>query len=264
MNNWSIRLLQTLADVPRLTPTDAFGKLADLAFEAGEDEGNSFLDSHPECLEHYPMLNELYYRHVVANETEEVARILSMASRPGLTFKELAGEKGLIAYERNADMFNQVDFSRCETFVMVGCGQLPVTAFHVLDRSSARNVVCLDISEKAIEMTEKLKAALGLDRLRTQLSGGQDYDFGDASIIYIANMVHPKLSVVMQALRTSAPGARLIVREPYSLGRLWTERVEPQWGTGVEVTGKGPVSRHLSRDVYLQKPGAAGFIGAAT
>ncbi len=258
MNNWSTRLRQTLADLPQLTPMDAIGKLADLAFEVSEDEGNSYLDSHPECLEFYPILNKLYYQHVVANETEEVARILSKADRPGLTFKELAGEKGIIAYERNADMFNQVNFSGCETFVMVGCGQLPVTALHVLDRTSARNVVCLDVSEKAIEVTEQLKAALGLDRLRAHLSGGQDYDFGEASIIYIANMVHPKLDVLKQVLRSSAPDARLIVREPFSVGRLWTERVEPQWGSAVKVTGKGPVSRHLSRDVYLQKLGTAG------
>lgn len=253
MNNWSTRLQQVLSDAPQLAPAAAIGQLADLAFEVSEDEANAYLDGHPECFDHYAFLHRLYYQHVVANETEEARRILSQAGPGASSFKELAGEKGIVAYERNGDMFNHVDFQDCETFVMVGCGPLPVTAMHVMDRSSVRNVVCLDLSEKAIEWTNQLKAAMGLDRMQARLSNGADYDFGAASVIYIANMVIRKREVLMQALRTCGPAARLVVREPYSLGRLWTERVEPELGPLIEITGKGPVSRHLSRDLYLRK-----------
>ncbi|ROZ75747.1 class I SAM-dependent methyltransferase [Ramlibacter sp. WS9] len=256
MNTWSTRLQQTLADASQFTPMEAIGKLADLAFEVSEEEADAFLDAHPECFEHFSLLNRFYYQHIVAMETEECEHILSQAGRGGKTFRELAGERGLVSYERNADMFNHVDLTNCETFVMVGCGPLPVTALQVLDRSSVQNVVCLDVSEKAIDADNRLKAALGLDRLHPRLSNGTDFDFGPASVIYIANMVMPKLDVVKQALRTSAANAQLVVREPYSLGRLWTERVEPELAGLVKVTGKGPVSRHLSRDVYMQKGGS--------
>jgi len=253
MTDWSTRVQQVLATSSQLTPMEAIGKLADLAFEVGEEEANAFLDGHPEWFDHYPLLNKLYYQHIVEMETEEARHILSRAGSGGGSFRELAGERGIVSYERIADMFNHVDFNDCETFVMVGCGQLPVTALHVMERSSVGNVVCLDVSEKAISVTHQLKAALGLDKLQALLSNGKDYDFRAASVIYIGNMVSPKLEVVTQALRTCAPAARLVVREPYSLGRLWTERVESGLGTLIEVTGKGPVSRHLSRDVYLQR-----------
>ena len=255
MNNWSTRLQQVLAGAAHMTPMDAIGQLADLAFEVSEDEGDAFLDAHPESFDHYPLLHKLYYQHIVAMETEEARHILSRAGKHGATFKELAGERGVISYERIADMFNHVDFNDCDNFVMVGCGQLPVTALHVLERSTVGHVVCLDVSEKAIAATHQLKEALGLDKLEARLSSGADFDYGQASVIYIANMVYPKLDVVLQALRTCAPGARLVVREPYSLGRLWTERVEPDLHGLVKVTGKGPVSRHLSRDVYMQIAG---------
>jgi hypothetical protein len=257
MNTWTTRLQQTLANASQLTPMEAIGKLADLAFEVSEEQANAFLDVHPRCFDHFPLLNELYYRHIVEMETEESRHILSQAGRGGKTFKELAGERGIVSYERNADMFNHVDFTECETFVMVGCGPLPVTALQVVDRTSVKNVVCLDMSEKAIDAANRLKAALSLERLHPRLSNGTDFDFGPASVIYIANMVMPKLEVVMQALRTSAADVRLVVREPYSVGRLWTERVEPELAGRVIVTGKGPVSRHLSRDVYIRKDGSA-------
>lgn len=253
MNNWSARLQQVLATASRLTPMEAIGQIADLAFEVSEDEADAILDDHPEWFDHYPLLNKLYYQHIVDMETEEARHILSRAGSGGGSFRELAGERGIVSYERIADMFNHVDFDDCETFVMVGCGQLPVTALHVMDRSSVGNVVCLDVSEKAISVTNQLKAALGLDRLQARLSNGKDYDFRAASVIYIGNMVSPKLEVVTQALRTCTPAARLVVREPYSLGRLWTERVESELAGMIEVTAKGPASRHLSRDVYLRK-----------
>jgi SAM-dependent methyltransferase len=253
MDNWARRVQQVLADLNQLTPVQAIGKFADLAFEVSEDQANACLDEHPGWFDRYELLNRLYYRHIVDMETDEARHVLSRAGPGSRSFKELAGERGIVSYERVGDMFKHVDFNDCETFVMVGCGQLPVTALHVMDRSNVGQVVCLDVSEKAISVTQQLKAVLGLDKLQARLSNGKDYDFGAASVIYIGNMVSPKLEVVRQALRTCAPTARLIVREPYSLGRLWTERVETALGTLIDVTGKGPVSRHLSRDVYLQK-----------
>jgi SAM-dependent methyltransferase len=253
MSDWSTKLHQVLATPSRLTPMEAIGKIADLAFEVGEDEGNAFLDGHLELFDHYPLLNKLYYQHIVDMETQEAQHILSTTGSGGRSFKDLAGERGIVSYERVGDMFNHVDFTDCETFVMVGCGQLPVTALHVMDRSSVKSVVCLDVSEKAISVANQLKAVLGLDKMHARVLNGRDYDFRAASVIYIGNMVSPKLEVVRQALRTCGPSARLVVREPYSLGRLWTERVEDALTEVAHVTGKGPVSRHLSRDVYLQK-----------
>src|SRR5688572_18881575 len=110
MSDWSTRVHQALAAAARMKPVEAISMLADLAFEVNEEEGNAFLEAHPECFQHYEFLHELYCRHVVANETEEARNILAKAAGTTGSFKQLAGAKGVVAYDRNADMFNHVDF----------------------------------------------------------------------------------------------------------------------------------------------------------
>jgi len=66
-------------------------------------------------------------------------------------------------------------------------------------------------------------------------------------------MVHGKAATVRRALASAAPDAQFVVREPYSLGRLWAERAELELTDVLEVDGRGPVSRHLSRDLYVRR-----------
>ncbi len=63
-------------------------------------------------------------------------------------------------------------------FVMVGCGQLPVTAIHVLERASCENVTCMDVVERAITASERLKAVFGWPALNPLHCDGSVFDFG--------------------------------------------------------------------------------------
>ena len=58
-----------------------------------------------------------------------------------------------------------------------GCGQLPVTALHVMDRTDVPELVLLDVSPRAIESVEALRDRFGWHRLQPRLADGAAFDF---------------------------------------------------------------------------------------
>lgn len=231
-------------------------EVADLAFSLPEGEADAFLEANPFWRAHRESAVRLYYEHIVAMETAEAARLLDMPTGPGRRYADLASPKGRISYERVADMFDQVDFQGCRHFVMVGCGQLPVTPLHVMERAGVTHMTLLDVSPKAVDVVGRLRDAFGWHALQPRLSSGKDFDYAGADIVYIGNMVSPKSLTLQRVLATAPADVRIVLREPYSFGRLWAEKAEVEFGGAVQVTGRGAVSRHLSRDLFLRRSGS--------
>ena len=63
---------------------------------------------------------------------------------------------------------------------------------------------------------------------------------------------------MQRAIATAGPGVQVVLREPYSLGRLWAERAESRFDAPLQVCHRGPGSRYLSRDVFVDTGPAAG------
>jgi hypothetical protein len=90
--------------------------------------------------------------------------------------------------------------------------------------------------------------------VKIELCDGRAYDFSRAQVIFVANMVSPKAAVLSRIADTAAEGVQVVVREPYSLGRLLTESVEDSLDSRLEITGKGHGWRgNLSLDLYLRR-----------
>lgn len=253
MQTWEERLSSTLADVHRLAPPAFVEAVAALAFEATQEHGDAWFDANPRWPGVAAEATRLYYGYIVDNESQDIARLMGQPHAPGTPFRAMVSEKGRTAYDRVADMFEHVDFARCRRMAMDGCGQLPVTALHVMDRTDVPELVLLDVSPRAIESVEALRDRFGWHRLQPRLADGAAFDFAGADVVYVANMVHGKAATVRRALASAAPDAQFVVREPYSLGRLWAERAELELTDVLEVDGRGPVSRHLSRDLYVRR-----------
>lgn len=253
MSDWEHRFARALATLQQRERGDFIDEIADLAFEVSEAQGDACLDSPGPWRAYRAATTKLYYEHIVAMETREVARLLAASGQCTARYAEMASEPGRISYQRVADMFAHVDFHRCRRFVMVGCGQLPVTALHVMDCTEVTDMVLLDVSAQAVEAVRTLGRTFGWEALKPVLCSGADFDFGQADVVYVGNMVSPKVDTVNRVLATAPDDVQIVVREPYSLGRLWAEKVEPLVSAQVEVTGRGPVSRHLSRDIYMRK-----------
>lgn len=251
--SWEDRVAQMLATWQGRDRIQLIEQVAQLAFEVPEQQGDAWLERNDAWRAQQGETMRLYGDYIVENESREAARLLALPDAAGSSFLEIAGEKARVGYQRVADMFEHVDFGGCRRFTMVGCGPLPVTALHVMERAGVPECVLLDVSAERLQAVQALRDKFGWSALRPQLCAGQAFDYAGAGVVYVANMVRCKLETVSRILATTDAGVQLVVRDPYSLGRLWSEKVEGLLGPEVEVLGRGPVSGHLSRDLYLRK-----------
>ena len=122
--------------------------------------------------------------------------------------------------------------------------------------------MALDVDSRAAGLARRVIAAMGEPRVRIECGDGAGYDFRGPDVVYLANQVSRKDRVLERVRDTAAPEAVVIVREPYSVGRLVAESVErrlpPPFRVGAVGEGN-PVffSRHvvLAREgPPLQKP----------
>jgi len=255
---WEDRVDEALTAMHQSEPADVIEKIAELAFEVPESRGCAWLKRRAGWLDRREETKQLYSAFIVSNEGREAARLLALSAPHGTRFLEVAGEKARVGYQRVADMFDHVDFSRCRRFTMVGSGPLPVTALHVMERTGVPDCLVLDCSQERLHVVDALRLKFGWAGLRPVLCDGASFDYGGSDVVYVANMVQPKGLTVRRILDSAPSHVQVVVREPYSLGCLWAESAEQEWGQGLEVVGRGPVSRHLSRDIYLRRAGVNG------
>lgn len=216
-------------------------------------EGDKFMDEHPDLLKFGPLASNLYATYIVNSENSASRKLLGSSAK-NIHFSQSVSGFGKEAYERVMDMFEIVDFRLCQCFVLVGCGSFPVTIFHVFDRVNVPNIVGLDDRHDATRLFQQVIDKYQLNGMRSVNCSGQEYDFSDAGVIYIANLVSPKKDVLNRIWETAPDNAQIIVREPYSIGRLWTEKGTDDLCDKFEVVAYGDYGpAYYSRDVILKK-----------
>lgn len=252
-NQWKEKLERLIGSLPTRDPDDFFKEICDLGVGIGDDAGEALLDDNPDLFEHAPALRRAYYQRVTNNDIAETQRLLQREWDGPTHFKDVAGAPRLVDYNRSLDMFEHLDFSNCRCLVSVGCGRVPFTVFHVHEKTTIPEIIGLDILPEAIEAADALAARLGYGRMRTELRDGRSYDYSKAQIVYIAGMVSPKSAVLSRIIGTAPDDVEIVVREPYSLARLWLESIEHSLDPRLEVFGTGRGHWSLNRDVYLKR-----------
>ena len=150
-------------------------------------------------------------------------------------------------------MFDVIDFRSGTQFVMVGCGPLPMTLYHVHDRTDVAELVAIDVDVDAIETVNATARRFGLHRVSANVVSGERFDYARADVIYVANLVRPKASVLERIADTAPRDAAIVLREPYSLGRLLTERGTDHLDQRLKVASVSPPElSHFSRHVFLR------------
>lgn len=128
------------------------------------------------------------------------------------------------AYERVAEAFELVDFSRCRLVVNIGCGPFPAAALLIHQRTTVPRIVAIDNDAVAVALASRVIRRLASPRLEVGHGDGTTYDFSSADVIYVANHVVPKAQVMSRIAETASSDARVLVREPCGLGLVLAER----------------------------------------
>ncbi len=216
------------------------------------EEGDQFITENSNLLEYKHIASKVYESYIFNLELLDANRLLN-AEKSGLSFINSVSDFGKTAHDRVRDMFEHIDFDICKCFVLVGCGSLPVTMFNVYNRTEVPKIVGLDTRSSAIELTQRAFDKYGLERMTSVMCVGQEYDFSGANVIYVANMISPKKKVIDRIVETALPGSQIILRDPYSIGRLWAEAGVDDLNEKCKIVGYGAFGpAYYSRDVYLK------------
>ena len=259
-SSWKNDLERLLLSSQERTPTEVINRIRDLGIAMGHETGEALLDNHPEFFAYQTALTRTFAEMVHAQDIAEIARMLSDDLHGAATFGQIAPEKTNIgvlsskdAYRRLDEVFDHADFSDCSRAVMVGCGGRPFTMFRIHDQTAVPEIIGLDIVPEAVESANRLAGKLGYTRMRAELCDGRDYDYGEAGIVYVASMVSPKAAVVSRIADTAPDDVQIILWEPCSLARLWSQSAERELDPRLEITGRTRISRNMTRDVFVRR-----------
>ena len=254
-SHWNDELERLLGSARDRDPLSLIKEITDLARAMGEYTAESVLETHPALFDHSPWLTPVNDQRVLAQEDTDTEALLEQSWQGKQRFTDMASPTAMTVYNRVGDMFDAIDFNGCHRLVMVGCGGLPETIFHIHDRTDVEEIIGVDVRPEAIDSVRELTRRLGYERIRAELHDGASYDYGRAQIVYVASMVRPKAVTVSRILDTAPDSLQLVVREPYSLGRLWTDSLGSVLDSRLKITGHGCGSWNLTRDTYFARWG---------
>lgn len=271
LNSWKDKIERILVSSRDSDPIALIMALRELGLAMGHEAGDALLASHPEFFAHRPTLTEAFRKMVYAQDVAEIAMLLQQEVGGPVSFQNVAAKDtniGLMssnyAYNRLNEVFDRLDLRDCRQVVMVGCGGRPFTMFRFHDQTAIPRIIGLDIVPEAVETANLLAAKLGYPRIRAELCNGLDYDYRQAQLVYIANMVSPKAAVVARVADTAPDDVTIVVWDPCSLGRLWADRAEDALDTRLEVTARTSISQTMTRDIILRRrrgPGGGENLG---
>lgn len=248
-DQWRDALDQILESSHGRDATELMTELRKLAAVMGRSAGDALLDANTRFFDYRPALTQARHEMVVNNELGQI-RCLRQSST---SFAKMVNAYLSGIYDRTGDLLDQLDLRNCRCVVVVGCGWIPATLFYFHDRTGIPELIGLDVTADAVATSNELARRLGYTRARTEVQDGGSYDYGRTQIVYIVNMVSSKSAVLSRIADTAPDDVQVIVGEPYSLGRLWSEAVEPTLDPRFEVASRGPERATLSRALLLRR-----------
>ena len=158
------------------------------------------------------------------------------------------------AYLRIKDALEFVDFSVCETFIMVGCGPLPATLFCIHENTNVQKIIGVDNNREAVDTAVELLERHKIPRIQIKHATGINFNYQEADIIYVANLVSPKKKILNQIIETAKNDVQLILRDPCGMGILLSESGMEDLDPRLRLIGEGIENKYfLSKHFFLQR-----------
>ena len=161
-SRWKEKLDRILRSSQGRDPTELIEEIHELGAAMEPAEGEALLYANPHFLEHRPALQEARYEMVVRNEIAQSRQFLEQARDSPASFPEMANSFSVSIYSRTGDIFEHLNFGDCRRMILVGCGWMPVTLFHVHDKTDVPELVGLDIVPDAVATANELAKRLGM------------------------------------------------------------------------------------------------------
>ncbi len=241
-------------DATALAPSRFMAKLTELSSILSSEEMNTFLQQHPYGCPLSCIARRHYETLVFEAEDTGSQHLLNATEDGPFDFLRMADDFGKRAYYRVSDMFDRINCDGRHRFVLVGCGALPVTLFQVYDHTLIPSIVGLDIRQPVVQRLNGILSKYGISRITALVADGRLFDYADADIIYVANIVAPKRDVLRRIVETAPAHAQIVLRDPYALGKLVTECGADILPDGLTVSSFGsPEPAYLSRNIFLER-----------
>jgi hypothetical protein len=190
-------------------------------------------------------------RSLALAEAREAERLIAADWKSGAQASErVRTDFGRHTYDRVPEVLRLADFDSCRRFVMVGCGAFPAAALLVRDATPVPEIVALDTDARAAAIARSVIRAMGDRRVHIECCDGGSHDYVEADVVYLANQVSMKARVLERVRDTAPADAVVILREPFSVGRLVAESVEPHLPSPFRIAAYGEknpdfFSRHV-------------------
>jgi len=157
---------------------------------------------------------------------------------------------GRQTFDRLAETVSLLDVEACPRVVVVGCGAFPAAALFFHERLPNTKIRALDADRAAVELATQVAERHGSERLSVLWEDGMTHGYGDASAVYVVNQVTPKAKVLARIAATAPVDARVVVRDPFGMGRLCADSVdcsmpEPWRVVATDAVDPNFFSRHL-------------------
>jgi hypothetical protein len=253
MPEWKSKLERLLRSADDRNADTIINEICDLAAEMGDSAAEALLEQHPDLFELTGPLAEARLRNVHAIEVREAEHLFAQRFERPVSFAEVASAYGVDVYRNLGSMFDVVDFRDCRHVVMVGCGRVPYTSFYIHDHADVPEIVGVDTEADAVAMANALAARLGYTRFRAEVGDGRSYDYSQAQVVFATSYVSGKAAMLSRIADTAPENVQIAAREPYSLGRLWTESYRIDSEPRLELVARGSGWSHLSRGLYLKR-----------
>lgn len=200
----------------------------------------------------YGCLAPYQRRYLALSELSEAESLLFASGEVDTPFHaRVASAFGAQTFARlrELEQFGVEDRQHC---VIVGCGSFPAAAMFFHDNTRAARITALEIDPKVANIAEKVVALHASNRLRVVFGDGSEYDYGSADLVYVVNQATPKDKILDRIASTAPPTARVILRDPFGLGRLFADSATPPPPWIVGRTGT-PDDVFLSRHLVLDR-----------
>ncbi|CAM2992331.1 nicotianamine synthase family protein [Hathewaya histolytica] len=105
----------------------------------------------------------------------------------------------------------EFDINKKSKILFIGSGAMPITAFTINNEVNSE-VVCLDIDNEALDLSEKLSNKYGIKNISFSSKDIRNFDLKSFSHIIIASLVESKLDIAKYLLENIDDDTKIILR----------------------------------------------------